>query len=153
MIVVKTFVSELQKKIDMLKCQIEVFESKVSQVKTIEEIIERLTLKQINKINGEDLALISESDFKKIIEVVHFRDNDETLNKFINSVEIDRLYAELLLDGKVDKELEQKIALINQLLNKTCNYEVVEKLLSIIYSESSSLTNNNICTFIKDAKK
>jgi len=122
MIVVKTFVSELSKKVEMLKSQLTVFEEKVFQVKLIEEIIEKATLKQVNEINGEDLALISENDFKKIIDIIHFNDNDETLSKFIEHVVTDRLYAKLLLDGKVDNDLEEKTELAKTWLENYANH-------------------------------
>lgn len=108
MIVVKTFVSELSKRIEMLHAQIEVFEKKVSQVKLIENIIEKSTLKDVNEINGDDLALISEHDYKKITEIVHFNNNEENVNKFIEHAVNNRLYAKLLLDGKVDNYLKEK---------------------------------------------
>lgn len=108
MIVVKTFVSELSKKIEMLHAQIEVFEKKVSQVKFVEEIIEKSTLKEVSNINGDDLALISEDNYKKITEIVHFNDNEENINKFIMHAVTNKLYAKLLLDGKIDDELNQR---------------------------------------------
>ena len=140
MIVVKTFVSELSKKIEMLKAQIVVFEEKVSQVKIIEEIIERVTLKKINEINGEDLALISEYDFKKIIEVVRFNDNEEILNKFVEYVVIDRLYARLLLEGKVDSELKEKFEISKVWLEKQANH-IKEFVNEFKFSNESYLNN------------
>lgn len=108
MIVVKTFVSELSKRIEMLNSQIAIFEEKVSQVKLVEEIIEKATLKEVSTINGDDLALISEDNYKKITEIVNFNDNEDNLNKFIMHAVTNKLYAKLLLDGKVDDELEKK---------------------------------------------
>ena len=56
------------------------YHNKSNQNNKIEEIIEKATLKQVNEINGEDLALISENDFKKIIDIIHFNDNDEIID-------------------------------------------------------------------------
>lgn len=140
MIVVKTFVSELSKKIEMLKSQIAVFEEKVSQVNLIEDIIEKVTLKSVNDINGEDLALISENDFKKIIDIVHFNDNDETLNKFIEHVVTDRLYAKLLLEGKVDKELEEKTEIAKLWLENHAKH-IKEFVIEFKLSNESYLNN------------
>lgn len=108
MIVVKTFVSELSKRIEMLNSQIVIFEEKVSQVKSIEDIIKKATLKEVSAINGDDLALISEENYKRITEIVNFNDNEDNLNKFIMHAVTNKLYAKLLLDGKVDDELEKK---------------------------------------------
>lgn len=108
MIVVKTFVSELSKRIEMLNSQIVIFEEKVSQVKSIEDIIKKATLKEVSAINGDDLALISEENYKRITEIVNFNDNEDNLNKFIMHAVTNKLYAKLLLDGNVDEELEKK---------------------------------------------
>ena len=140
MTIVKTFVSELSKKIEMLKTQIEVFEEKVSQVNFIEDIIEKTTLKKVSDINGEDLALLSESDFNKIIEVVHFNNNEETLNNFIEFVVIDRLYAKLLLEGKVDAELEEKTEVAKTWLDNNANH-IKEFITEFKLSNESYLNN------------
>jgi len=122
MIVVKTFVSELSKKIEMLHSQIEVFEKKVSQVKKIEEIIVKSTLKEVSDINGDDLALISEENYKYIAEIVNFNNNEENINKFIENAVTNRLYAKLLLDGKVDEELKTKTEIAKVWLENQANH-------------------------------
>ena len=165
MMVVKTFVSELSKKIEMLHAQIDVFEKKVSQVKLIEEIIEKSTLKDVKDINGDDLALISEDNYKKITEIVNFNNNEENINKFINYAVTNRLYAKLLLEGKVDDELkikteEAKTWLENQSANikefiiefKTSNESYLNNLKQSdnLYQKYLSYFNGNelICSII-----
>lgn len=140
MIVIKTFVSELSKKIEMLQAQIEVFEKKVSQVKLIENIIEKVTLKSVSEINGEDLALISEKDFKEIIEIVSFNDNEDTINKFIEHAVTDRLYAKLLLDGKVDEELKEKTDIAKKWLENQANH-IKEFIMEFKLSNESYLNS------------
>lgn len=122
MIVVKTFVSELSKKIEMLHSQIEVFEKKVSQVKKIEEIIVKSTLKEVGDINGDDLALISEENYKHIAEIINFNNNEENINKFIENAVTNRLYAKLLLEGKVDEELKIKTETAKLWLENQANH-------------------------------
>lgn len=122
MIVIKTFVSELSKKIEMLHAQIDIFEKKVSQVKSIEEIIEKSTLKNVSNINGDDLALISEENYKKITEIVHFNDNEDNINKFIMHAVTNKLYAKLLLDGKVDEELVERSEIAKKWLEEQANH-------------------------------
>lgn len=122
MIVVKTFVSELNKKIEMLHAQITIFEKKVSQVKSLEEMIMKSTLKDISEINGDDLALISEENYKKLTEIVNFNDNEDNLNKFIMHAVTTKLYAKLLLDGKVDDELIIRRNKAKEWLDEQANY-------------------------------
>ena len=93
MIVVKTFVSELSKKIEMLQTQILQFEEKVNVVNEVTDLIKKITLKEIEDINGDDLALLSDEDFKKIIEVVHVNNSEECLDNFIKNAVTNKLYA------------------------------------------------------------
>ena len=140
MIVVKTFVSELSKKIEMLYAQIVVFEKKVSQVKFIEEIIEKSTLKDIADINGDDLALISEENYRKITEIVNFNNNEENLNKFIDYAVTNKLYAKLLLDGKVNDELKVKTDEAKKWLENQANY--IKEFIVEFKSSNESYLNS-----------
>lgn len=140
MIVVKTFVSELSKKVEMLHNQIEVFEEKVSQVKSLEEMIKKSTLKEIGEINGDDLSLISEENYKKITEIVNFNDNEDNLNKFISRAVNNKLYAKLLLDGKVDDEISAKRNEAKEWLDKQANY-IKEFIIEFKTSNENYLNN------------
>jgi len=140
MMVIKTFVSELSKKIEMLHTQIEVFEKKVSQVKYIEEIIEKSTLKEVNNINGDDLALISEENYKKITEIVNFNDNEDNINKFIMHAVTNKLYAKLLLDGQVDEELVERSETAKRWLEEQANH-IKEFILEFKLSNENYLNS------------
>lgn len=140
MIVVKTFVSELSKRVEMLSSQILIFEEKVFRVKELEEMIKKSTLKEIVEINGDDLALISESNYKKITEIVSFNNNEENLNKFIDYAVTSKLYAKLLLDGKVDEELAKKRLVAKEWLDTQANH-IKEFIIEFKTSNEDYLNN------------
>ena len=133
--VVKTFVSELKKKIEMLHSQIAIFEEKVFQVRALEEMINKSTLKEITDINGDDLALISEENYKKITEIITFNDNENNLNNFIMHAVTSKLYAKLLLDGKIDDELISRYNTAKEWLDRQANYLNSLKLSDDLYQK------------------
>lgn len=138
MIVVKTFVSELNKKIDMLHAQIEQFEKKVKEVHEITTIIEKTTLKDIKDINGDDISLINEDDFKTIIDVVKFNNSNKILENFIKNAVTNKLYAKLFLEGKADEELTKKAEEAKKWLDEHAN-NIKEFILEFKESNESYL--------------
>lgn len=140
MVFVKTFVSELSKKIEMLQAQILQFEEKVSIVSEVTDLISKITLKDIADINGDDLALLSDVDFKKVIDIVHVDNEQDCLNTFINYAVINKLYAKFLLDGNVDKELENNAKEANKWLDEQATI-IKEFILEFKESNESYLNS------------
>lgn len=141
MIVVKTFVSELFKKVEMLHAQIDQFEEKVNCVNEVIDIIKKATLKDVEHINGNDIALISENDFKKIIDVAHFNNSEECLKTFIKYAVTSKLYAKLLLDGKVDEDLSTEVEKAKLWLDEQASHI---KEFVIEFKESNETYLNNL---------
>lgn len=138
MIVVKTFVSELHKKIDFLQIQIKQFEDKVNKVNDIINILKKQTLKDVLYINGDDLALISLEDFGKIIEVVNYNNPEECLKNFEYYSGISKNFTELILEGKVDQNLELKKDEAQHWLDEQANH-IKEFVLEFKESNESYL--------------
>ncbi len=138
MIVVKTFVSELHKKYSFLQEQINQFEEKVNVVNELIDLIKKTTLKDIKNINGEDLALLSESDFKKIIEVCNL--DNACLEKFVDYAVTDNLYAKVLLDGNANEDLTKKAEEAKKWLDEQAKH-IVEIITEFKNSNESYLNN------------
>ena len=97
-------------------------------------------MKDIKDINGDDIALLSESDFKRVIDIIHVDQSEECLENFIKYAVTNKLYAKLLLDGKVDKELENNAKEANKWLDKQANI-IKEFILEFKESNESYLNS------------
>ena len=98
---INSFITELSKKIDTVEVQLKDFESKMDKINDVKNLIVLKTLKNIDDLKGEDLALLDKDDFVKILDTFNFSNKEETLKIFFNaSVQI-KVNQKLMSDGEV----------------------------------------------------
>lgn len=98
---INSFITELSKKIDTVEVQLKDFESKMDKINDVKNLIVLKTLKNIDDLKGEDLALLDKDDFVKILDTFNFSNKEETLKIFFNaSVQI-KVNQKLMSDGDV----------------------------------------------------
>ncbi len=99
---INSFITELSKKIDTVEVQLKDFESKMDKINDVKNLIVLKTLKNIDDLKGEDLALLDKDDFVKILDTFNFSNKEETLKIFFNaSVQI-KVNQKLMSDGEVN---------------------------------------------------
>ena len=99
---INSFITELSKKIDTVEVQLKDFESKMDKINDVKNLIVLKTLKNIDDLKGEDLALLDKDDFVKILDTFNFSNKEETLKIFFNaSVQI-KVNQKLMSDGVVN---------------------------------------------------
>ena len=69
---INSFITELSKKIDTVDEQLKDFQSKMDRITDVKNMLTLKTLKDIDDLKGEDLALLDKEDFMKILEVFNF---------------------------------------------------------------------------------
>ena len=98
---INSFITELSKKINTVEVQLKDFESKMDKINDVKNLIVLKTLKNIDDLKGEDLALLDKDDFVKILDTFNFSNKEETLKIFFNaSVQI-KVNQKLMSDGEV----------------------------------------------------
>lgn len=124
---INSFITELSKKIDTVEVQLKDFESKMDKINDVKNLIVLKTLKNIDDLKGEDLALLDKDDFVKILDTFNFSNKEETLKIFFNaSVQI-KVNQKLMSDGEVNinnsnvdsyiKWLEEQAKYIKEYIN------------------------------------
>lgn len=99
---INSFITELSKKIDTVEVQLKDFESKMDKINDVKNLIVLKTLKNVDDLKGEDLALLDKDDFVKILDTFNFSNKEETLKIFFNaSVQI-KVNQKLMSDGEVN---------------------------------------------------
>jgi len=99
---IKSFLTELSKKIETVSEQLKDFEIKMDKINEIKHILTLKTLKDIDNIRGEDLILLSKEEFLKVLETFKFDDIDEKMKIFFNaSVQI-KVNQRLISDGEIE---------------------------------------------------
>ena len=123
---IKSFLTELSKKIETVSEQLKDFESKMDKINQVKNMLTLKTLKDINDITGEDLILLSKEEFLNVLESFKFDDIDEKMKIFFNaSVQI-KVKHRLISDGEIEannnvdsytKWLDEQVKYIKEYIN------------------------------------
>lgn len=126
MMYIKSFVTELTKKIETVEFQLKEFESKMEKINSIKKILTLNTLKSIDELKGEDLALIEKDDFIKVLEILNFEDPDEKIKMFFNASLAIKVNQKIISDGEINikpkKDLEKHIKWLEEQLKYIKEY-------------------------------
>jgi len=99
---IKSFLTELSKKIETVSEQLKDFESKMDKINKVKNLLALKTLKDIDELTGEDLVLLSKEEFLNVLESFEFDDVDEKMKIFFNaSVQI-KVKQRLISDGEIE---------------------------------------------------
>lgn len=126
MMYIKSFVTELTKKIETVELQLKEFESKMEKINSIKKILTLNTLKSIDELKGEDLALIEKDDFIKVLEILNFEDPDEKIKMFFNASLAIKVNQKIISDGETNikqkKDLEKHVKWLEEQLEYIKEY-------------------------------
>jgi len=99
---IKSFLTELSKKIETVSEQLKDFEGKMDKINQVKSMLTLKTLKDIDSLAGEDLVLLSKEEFLNVLESFKFDDIDEKMKIFFNaSVQI-KVKQRLISDGEIE---------------------------------------------------
>lgn len=99
---IKSFLTELSKKIETVSEQLKDFEGKMDKINQVKSMLTLKTLKDIDSLTGEDLVLLSKEEFLNVLESFKFDDIDEKMKIFFNaSVQI-KVKQRLISDGEIE---------------------------------------------------
>lgn len=99
---IKSFLTELSKKIETVSEQLKDFESKMDKINKVKNMLTLKTLKDIDDLTGEDLVLLSKEEFLNVLESFKFDDIEEKMKIFFNaSVQI-KVKQRLISDGEIE---------------------------------------------------
>ena len=106
---INSFLTELSKKIDTVDVQLKDFESKMEKINDVKNMLTLKTLKDIDELRGEDLALLDKDEFLKILNVFNFDNKEEKLQTFFKASVSIKVYKKLISDGEVKVENQEVI--------------------------------------------
>lgn len=104
---VKSFVTELSKKIETVDMQLKEFESKMEKINSITSLLTLKTLKDIDSLKKEDLVYLEEEDYKKILDVLNIEDIDNKIKEFLNKKNIILEYQKQISGEQIDINLKE----------------------------------------------
>lgn len=123
---IKSFLTELSKKIETVSEQLKDFESKMDKINQVKNMLTLKTLKDIDDLTGEDLILLSKEEFLNVLELFKFDDIEEKMKIFFNaSVQI-KVKQRLISDGEIEatnnvdsytKWLDEQVKYIKEYIN------------------------------------
>ena len=103
---INSFLSELNKKIETVEQQLNVFKKNITKIDDIKNFITIKTLKTIEELEGKDLALLTKDEFANILNVFEFNDIEDKLERFEKiKIKVNRL-EESLDNDKIVKDIE-----------------------------------------------
>ena len=106
---INSFITELSKKIDTVDEQLKDFQSKMDRITDVKNMLTLKTLKDIDDLKGEDLALLGKDDFMKILEVFNFDDKEEKMKIFFNATVSIKVNQKLVSDGEINVSNKEQI--------------------------------------------
>ena len=106
---INSFITELSKKIDTVDEQLKDFQSKMDRITDVKNMLTLKTLKDIDDLKGEDLALLDKDDFMKILEVFNFDDKEEKMKIFFNATVSIKVNQKLVSDGEINVSNKEQI--------------------------------------------
>ena len=123
---IKSFLTELSKKIETVSEQLKDFESKMDKINQVKNMLTLKTLKNIDDLTGEDLVLLSKEEFLNVLESFKFDAIEEKMKIFFNaSVQI-KVKHRLISDGEIEvnnnvdsytKWLDEQVKYIKEYIN------------------------------------
>ena len=112
---INSFLTELSKKIDTVNCQLKDFESKMDNINEIKNMLTLKTLKDIDSLSGEDLVLLSQEEFFRILETFKFDNIEEKVKMFFNASVHIKVNQRLISDGEIEVDNSNIISYIKWL--------------------------------------
>lgn len=119
---INSFITELSKKIDTVDEQLKDFQSKMDKINDIKNMLTLKTLKDIDDLKGEDLALLDKDDFMKILEVFNFDEKEEKMKIFFNASVSIKVNQKLVSDGEIDVDNKEQVSTYVNWLNEQIKY-------------------------------
>lgn len=119
---INSFITELSKKIDTVDEQLKDFQSKMDKINDIKNMLTLKTLKDIDDLKGEDLALLDKNDFMKILEVFNFDEKEEKMRIFFNASVSIKVNQKLVSDGEIDIDNKEQVSTYVNWLNEQIKY-------------------------------
>ena len=106
---INSFITELSKKIDTVDEQLKDFQSKMDRITDVKNMLTLKTLKDIDDLKGEDLALLDKDDFMQILDVFNFDDKEEKMKIFFNATVSIKVNQKLVSDGEINVSNKEQI--------------------------------------------
>lgn len=119
---INSFITELSKKIDTVDEQLKDFQSKMDRINDVKNMLTLKTLKDIDDLKGEDLALLDKDDFMKILEVFNFDEKEEKMRIFFNASVSIKVNQKLASDGEIDVDNKEQVSTYVNWLNEQIKY-------------------------------
>ena len=119
---INSFITELSKKIDTVDEQLKDFQSKMDRINDVKNMLTLKTLKDIDDLKGEDLALLDKDDFMKILEVFNFDEKEEKMKIFFNASVSIKVNQKLVSDGEIDVDNKEQVSTYVNWLNEQIKY-------------------------------
>lgn len=119
---INSFITELSKKIDTVDEQLKDFQSKMDKINDVKNMLTLKTLKDIDDLKGEDLALLDKDDFMKILEVFNFDEKEEKMKIFFNASVSIKVNQKLVSDGEIDVDNKEQVSTYVNWLNEQIKY-------------------------------
>ncbi len=119
---INSFITELSKKIDTVDEQLKDFQSKMDRINDVKNMLTLKTLKDIDDLKGEDLALLDKDDFMKILEVFNFDEKEEKMKIFFNASVSIKVNQKLVSDGEFDVDNKEQVSTYVNWLNEQIKY-------------------------------
>lgn len=119
---INSFITELSKKIDTVDEQLKDFQSKMDKINDVKNMLTLKTLKDIDDLKGEDLALLDKDDFMKILEVFNFDEKEEKMKIFFNASVSIKVNQKLVSDGEFDVNNKEQVSTYVNWLNEQIKY-------------------------------
>ena len=119
---INSFITELSKKIDTVDEQLKDFQSKMDKINDVKNMLTLKTLKDIDDLKGEDLALLDKDDFMKILEVINFDEKEEKMKIFFNASVSIKVNQKLVSDGEFDVDNKEQVSTYVNWLNEQIKY-------------------------------
>lgn len=119
---INSFITELSKKIDTVDEQLKDFQSKMDRINDVKNMLTLKTLKDIDDLKGEDLALLDKDDFMKILEVFNFDEKEEKMKIFFNASVSIKVNQKLASDGEIDVDNKEQVSTYVNWLNEQIKY-------------------------------
>ena len=101
---INSFLTELSKKIDTVEEQLKDFEDMMAKINEVKSMLTLKTLKDIDELKGEDLALLDKEDFLNILNAFNFDNKEEKLKTFFKASVSIKVYQKLVSDGEIKIE-------------------------------------------------
>ena len=124
---INSFITELSKKIDTVDEQLKDFQSKMDRITDVKNMLTLKTLKDIDDLKGEDLALLDKDDFMKILDVFNFDDKEEKMKIFFNATVSIKVNQKLVSDGEINVSNKEQIESYISWLDEQIKYINVSK--------------------------